>query len=129
MGLTFVVPPGTTKCNRIVSSGGENTYETDETFFINLSNPVNATIARGQGKGTILNDDPIPSIQMTNSFIEMEGANGPYNVFNVTLSHPSYQTITVNYATADGTAVAGSDYVATTGTVTIHPGETTHRVA
>src|ERR1044071_887389 len=125
----IVVPPGTTKVNLIVSYGGENTYETDETFFINLSNPVNATIARGQGKGTILNDDPIPSIQMTNSFIEMEGANGPYNVFNVTLSHPSYQTITVNYATADGTAVAGSDYGATTGTVTINPGQTTQSVA
>ena len=38
--------------------------------------------------------------------------------FTVTLSNPSYQPVTVDYATADGTARAGSDYTAVGGTLT-----------
>lgn len=120
----ITVPAGTTKVTIPVAYSGEITYEPDETFFVNLSNPVNATIARGQGKGTILNDDPIPTISIENSFGRVEGESAPNNAtFNVKLSHPSYQAISVNYTTTDGTAVAGSDYVATTGTLTINPGE------
>ena len=44
--------------------------------------------------------------------------------FTVSLSNASSQTITVNYATADGTATAGNDYVTATGTVTFTPGQT-----
>jgi hypothetical protein len=44
--------------------------------------------------------------------------------FTVTLSQASAGTVTVNYATADGSAAAGSDYVATSGTLTFAPGET-----
>ena len=36
---------------------GDTLNEADETFFVNLSNPVNATIDRGQGRGVILTDD------------------------------------------------------------------------
>jgi hypothetical protein len=52
-----------------------------------------------------------------------EGNAGQRNaVFRVTLSAPSAQTVTVDYATSDGTAtVAGGDYVATTGTLTFRP--------
>ena len=47
-------------------------------------------------------------------------------VFTVTLSAPSSQPVTVYYATADGTATAGSnDYVPISGTLTFAPGETT----
>jgi hypothetical protein len=38
-------------------------------------------------------------------------------------------TVTVHYATADGTATAGSDYVATSGTLTFGPGETTKQIS
>ena len=38
--------------------------EANETFFVNLSSPVNATIADGQGVGTITNDDPPPTISI-----------------------------------------------------------------
>jgi serine protease AprX len=43
--------------------------------------------------------------------------------FVVTLSRPSTQTVTVAYSTADGTARAGSDYTATSGTLSFAPGE------
>jgi hypothetical protein len=44
-------------------------------------------------------------------------------VFHVTLNHASASPITVHYSTVDGTAKAGSDYVAATGTVTFAPGQ------
>lgn len=50
-------------------------------------------------------------------------------VFTVTLSQASAQTVTVNYTTASGTAMAGSDFVASSGTLTFAPGQTTATVA
>ncbi len=46
----------------------------------------------------------------------------------VSLCLPSSSTVQVNYATADGNAVQGTDYVSTTGTVTFAPGETSHSI-
>jgi hypothetical protein len=48
--------------------------------------------------------------------------------FTVTLSSISDSPITVNYSTADGSAQAGSDYVATSGTLTFAPGQTKHTI-
>jgi hypothetical protein len=55
-----------------------------------------------------------------------EGRKGTtYFTFTVTLSAPSTVPVTVNWATADGTAKAsGGDYVAASGTLTFAPGET-----
>jgi autotransporter-associated beta strand protein len=52
-----------------------------------------------------------------------------YATFPVTLSDPAMQTVTVNFATADGTAFAPGDYAALSGTVTFSPGETSKTVA
>jgi len=49
--------------------------------------------------------------------------------FTVTLSAPSTRTVTVAYATANGTAAAGTDYVAASGTLTFAPGETRKTVS
>ena len=55
----------------------------------------------------------------------IEGLTTPQNVtYIVTLSSASNQTISVNYATANGTATAGLDYTATIGTLTFAPGAT-----
>src|SRR6185436_14794743 len=43
---------------------------------------------------------------------------------SISLTNPTVQTVTVDYATANGTAGAGSDYVATSGNVTIPAGST-----
>jgi hypothetical protein len=104
----------------------DNTFEPDETFFVNLSNATNATIADVQGQGTISNDDPQPTTVIAASSFLTEGATGATGnaVFEVRLSNPSYQTIAVSYASADGTATAGADYVATSGTLTFNPGDT-----
>src|SRR5258707_10111576 len=49
-------------------------------------------------------------------------------VLTVSLSAASAQTVTVNYATANGTATAGADYVSTNGTLTFLPGETSQTI-
>jgi hypothetical protein len=59
----------------------------------------------------------------------MEGHAGTRSAtFTVTLSAASNQLVTVNYATADGTAVSPSDYTAASGTLTFAPGETTKTI-
>ena len=57
-----------------------------------------------------------------------EGAGNTVD-FAVTLSRASSGTVTVGYATADGTATAGQDYTAASGTLTFAPGETSGSVS
>ncbi len=54
---TLTFSPGQTSKTIAISVKGDRNKEPHETFFVNLSAPTNATIADGQGQGTILNDD------------------------------------------------------------------------
>ena len=90
--------------------------------------PTNATIGDSQGIGTIINDDG-PVLSIGNATVT-EGNTGTANaVFTVSLSTASSQTVTVRYATANGTATAGSDYTAVSGTLTFAPGQLTRTIA
>lgn len=101
---------------------GDVLNEKDETFFVNLSAPLNATLVDNQALGTILNDDRAPSLTINDVSIS-EGDSGIRNlVFTVTLSVASGQTVTVNYATADGMARSTSDYTAKSGALSFTPG-------
>ena len=53
----LTIPPLSLTGTITVSVKGDDKYEADETFFVVLSKPVNATIGDGIGTGTILNDD------------------------------------------------------------------------
>ena len=65
---------------------------------------------------------PILSISISDAPPVFEGTTGPLvATFTVTLSSASTDTITVDYATQDGTAKAGTDYTAESGTVTFAP--------
>src|ERR1041384_254589 len=122
---TLTVAPGVTTLTITNRVNGDTKFEPDETYFVNLSNPINAFVADAQGMGTILNDDGQPTISINNVSAN-EGNSGTTNfTFTVSLSNPSYTNITVNYATADDTATAPSDYMQTNGTVTFAPGQTT----
>src|SRR5205823_1669650 len=55
VSLTF--PGGQTTQTITVTVNGDLMVESNETFFVNLSAPTNATLADSQGKGTIVNDD------------------------------------------------------------------------
>src|SRR5262249_25751732 len=54
---TLTIPAGTTTATVKVKVKGDATVEPNETVMLNLSNPSGATIADGQGAGTIKNDD------------------------------------------------------------------------
>ncbi|MEZ5468309.1 MAG: Calx-beta domain-containing protein [Lysobacterales bacterium] len=58
-----------------------------------------------------------------------EGNSGTTNaVFTVTLSAASSQTVTANFATADGTASAPSDYASSSGVLSFTPGQTSQTI-
>jgi hypothetical protein len=120
--LTFA--PGTTTATISVQVKGDFIDESDETFTIDLTNPTNATIVGGQAVGTIVDNDASPALTISDQTI-IEGHSGvTYAVMTVNLSAPSGQTVKVNYATANGSATAGSDYTASSGTLTFAPGQT-----
>jgi hypothetical protein len=123
--LTFT--PGLTTQPVTVLVNGDTLDEANETFFVNLSNATNAAILDPQGQGTINDNDPSPSLSINDLASIPEGDSSTSTAtFTVTLSAVSGQTVTVNYATADGTATtAGNDYAATSGTLTFNPGDTT----
>jgi hypothetical protein len=124
--LTFTA--GQTTKQVTVFVNGDQLDEVDETFFINLTSPTNATLADGQGVGTITDDDALPSLSI-NDVTVTEGVTGTVNAnFTVSLNAPSGRTVTVGYATADGTAHAPDDYPAGSGTVTFAAGQTTKTV-
>lgn len=108
---------------------GDLLNETSEAFFVNVSNVSGALVADGQGRGTIQNDDAVPTLSIDDVTL-IEGNSGFTNaVFTVTLSAASGRAVTVIYATANDTATAGVDYAAANGTLTFAPGVTTQTIS
>ena len=125
--LTFT--PGQTSKPVGVTINGDTKKEADQDFTLDLSNPTNATISDASGVGTITNDDPVPDASIADASLAEGDAGTATLSFDVTLSHPSDDTVTVDWATSDGTATTGDgDYVAASGTVTFDPGDTTKSV-
>src|SRR5207247_2801254 len=101
--LTFA--PGVTNQNINIAVLDDALDEDDETIQITLSSPSNATLgAIATHTYTILDNDPLPSLSINNATVT-EGNNNGSNPasFTITLSAVSGRTVTVNYATADGT--------------------------
>ena len=122
------IPAGNSTYSFTVLVNGDTLSEPNKTFFVNVTNVTNAVVGDAQGVGTITNDDPAPSLSI-NDVTVTEGNAGTVNaVFTVTLSAASGQTVTVNYATADGTATQPADYTNTSGTLTFTPGATTQTI-
>ncbi|HEX6182697.1 MAG TPA: Calx-beta domain-containing protein, partial [Pyrinomonadaceae bacterium] len=121
--------PGETKKNISVVVNGDTLDEPNETFFVNLSGATNATINDAQGVGIITDDDGPPSLSI-NDVTVTEGNAGTTNAtFTVSLLPASGQTVTVNYATADGTATtADRDYQSASGALTFTPGQTSKTI-
>jgi hypothetical protein len=121
---TLAFAPGETSRTVTVLVNGDRLGEPNETFFVNLSGATNATIADGQGTGTILDDEPRISIS---DATKSEGKKNQTTqfTFTVTLSAAYDQPVTMSFKTTDGTATTSDkDYVAQTGTLTFKPGET-----
>ncbi len=65
--IVLNIPAGQTSQTVSIFIKGDTAVEGTENFFVNLSNPVNATIADGQGVGTIIDDDTLLLLNQTGS--------------------------------------------------------------
>ncbi len=108
---------------------GDTLDEFDETFVADLATPTNATIAKSHSVATIVDNDALPTISTANVTVTEGDSGTAVATFTVSLSAASAKPITVDFATADGTATAGADYEATSGTLSWAPGEVTKTVA
>lgn len=117
---TFVVP--------ILDDG---VFEVNETVNLSLGNVTGVGAVLGTPSTavlTIVDNEPQPTISVNDVAIT-EGNSGTKNfAFTVSLSGSSSQTVSVTYATADGTATAGSDYQATGATLTYTAGQTSKTI-
>ncbi|MEA3404160.1 MAG: Calx-beta domain-containing protein [Pseudomonadota bacterium] len=100
---------------------------TSKNFLVDISNPVNATLETSQSNITLLDSDEtvLPSILIADT----QTIDSAQSVeVGLTLSAASTEVISVNYATADGTALAATDYITATGTVEFAVGETSKTI-
>jgi len=124
---TITFAPGVTTQTVHVGIIGDTVVEPNETFTVTLSAPSGVTIAKGTAVGTITNDDTAvvvtpPTVSVADASVT-EGNSGTRSLaFTVSLSKSSATAISVSYATSNGTATAGQDYTAGSGTITFAPG-------
>jgi len=122
--LTFA--PGETQKSILVTVHGDLAAESDETFAVVLTNAVGAVIRTAQATGTIRDDDQPPTATIGDVAVVEGNSGSKLAVFTVTLSRTpkAGEIVSVQYSTANGSATSGSDYQATSGTLTFAAGET-----
>lgn len=132
---TLTFNPGETSKTISIPIIGDTTIELDETFQVVLSSITGAaTFAGGgatlAGTGTITNDDGNLTVSIAN-VQTTEGDTGTKTLdFTVTLSAPAPASVSMNYATSDGTAtIANNDYTSTTGSLTFSAGQSTKTIS
>lgn len=119
----FLVPAGATSTVVTVPVLGDVVDEVDETFTTTLSAPDFAVLGDDQALATI-DDDDGPSVAVGDASTTEGNAGTTPASFTVSLSGPSVQTVTLDYATAGGTAAPPGDFTAASGSVTFVPGST-----
>ncbi len=127
--LTF--GPGETNRTFAVLVNGDLLNESNEVFLVSLSHPTNAIVGRGQAAGTILNDDPQPTLLLYNTALAEGNAGETNAIFLLDLSAPTERPVSVSYSTYyySGTATQGTDYQPTNGVLVFAPGSTVQTIA
>ena len=116
-------PPGVTNQTLSVLIQGDLLNEGNETFFVALSGATNLDITKNLATGTIKDNDPLPQITIGDVTVT-EGNGGLVAAFPLQMNMPSGRSVSVNFSTANGTALAGLDYVESYGTVSFPAGQT-----
>lgn len=126
--LTFA--PGETEKTVTVQLVGDETDEPDESFTLQLTNATGgATIPPPAfGTGTIIDDDPPPTVSIADASVTEQSNATSLMAFKISLSRASAKTVTVKWATADGTATAPADYTQTNNQITFSPGTVSQNI-
>jgi hypothetical protein len=121
---TLTILPGETAASINIQIKGDTLYENNESLSIVAGTATNGTPTRQSATGTILNDDPAPSMTVTNTVVT-EGTEDVdfFAWFQVRLSAASGAPVTFQWSTAAGTATAGIDYTESSNTSVIPPGD------
>jgi len=118
----ITIPAGSTSVNIPVEILGDLISEPTETFkgTVTLSNGNGQTITLGTliATATIIDNDAL-SVSINDVTVNENGGNA---IFTVTLNGSTQGALTVDFSTANNTAIAGSDYTAQSGTVTFPAG-------
>lgn len=123
--LTFA--PGETLQEILIEVLGDTEAEADEIVDVIFSNPSPGIGIGGQGRVTIVDDEPTIAVGTVTANPEGDLGSTVWDL-PVTLTRAAIAPVTVDFATADGTATSGADYVAASGTVTFAPGETLQHI-
>jgi len=121
--VTFA--PGETSKTIDVAVNGDTINEIDEAFNIQLANPSNSTLTDDSATINIVDNDLLPELRVNNITVD-EDSNSA--IVTVTLDNPSSKEISIDYSTVDGSAIAGEDYTAISGTLSFAPGETSKTI-
>jgi uncharacterized repeat protein (TIGR01451 family) len=129
--LTFA-PGETAKSVTVAILPGGTVFPT-KVFELILSNPTGAILSKSLGEAAIFDRSkplpPGPYIYIDDLSVVRPGSSfALWASVPVRLTGPSTATISLSYATSDGTAHAGTDYLPTFGTLTIAPGETMKKI-
>ena len=108
---TLVFVPGETNKELRVSVVADNIREDEENFFLQLLGATNATLLTSSGMATIVDDDPLPVVDIGDASVIEGDAGTTALTFNLTLTPASGGFVDVFCAISNGTASANNDYV------------------
>lgn len=124
--LTFA--PGETSKTFTVPILDNSVFGPQKSLNLVLSDPSNVTLtAPSEASLLINNDDPMPILQLSKAKYTATESSGKATI-TVTLNTASGQTASIDYATSNGSAIAGKDYRAVSDTLTFLPGETSKTI-
>ncbi len=106
----------------VVLVNGDTVDESQETFFLDISNVQNATVSSSRGTGSIVDDDG-PTISINDVSVTEGNSGTKAATFTLTLSGPSVEAIAVRAVTTPGTATAAVDYNSINLVVIFQPGQ------
>ena len=116
--VAVTIPAGLTTATVAVPILQDDVYEADESFFVDLSDPDGADLGSDmRAVITIVDDDSPPTLSVRDA-AAVDEESGPLS-FVVERTGETSLPVTFSWSTEDGTAEAGSDFTAASGTVTI----------
>ena len=122
---TLTIPPGSTQGSISVATTQDSVHEATENIRLTLNSAVRASLVESSELAGIIDDDAPPRFAVNNTSV----TEGGTLTFTISKTGAAAGTFSVNYATANGTAAAGSDYTPRSGTHSFSSSQTSKTVS